>query len=201
VVGCFGATAGAPGVLVIAGTGAVGIAIDARGGHTVRGGFGPFLGGDPGSAFWMASQAVIAAQDEPDLAAAICEHFEVAVLTDLIPLLYSGGFDATRLAGLSEVLSRNPCAAWLRIESRAGRELAELAGPLGAFAGGPSAPVFGSGSVLLSNHRVRESLEQELGRSVEAPRLDAACGAALLAFRETGTLVTASLIERMRGEV
>lgn len=214
VVAAHGATEGKPGVLVIAGTGSVAIAIGHDGRHAFQGGFGPLIGGDPGSAFWMASQAVLAASRGalPDsrptaLAESICAHFRVRNLTSLIPILYQDGFACGKLAALSEFLAvgdSEHASDWPRIEEEAGSQLAHLAEPLCRFVGVRDASVYAAGAVLTKNSRVRKSLEQHLSKMlrrevvVVKPALDAPAGAALMAFDRIRHEITPAILQGLR---
>ncbi|MEM7232268.1 MAG: BadF/BadG/BcrA/BcrD ATPase family protein [Planctomycetota bacterium] len=208
VAAAFGATAGGPGILVIAGTGSVAMAINSEGRQRFAGGFGPLIGGDPGSAFWLGSRAVLAAQAEGGvLEQIICEHFEVGALAELIPLLYADGFDCPRLASLAGFLAANEVAqdaeTWTEIELEAGRELSRLVTPLLPWVGLDEVPVFVFGSVLTRNQRVRESFRKSMSDSqkcttrIEEPVYEATTGAALLALRSAGITINKDLLQRL----
>ena len=66
----MGATLGAPGVAVVAGTGSMAVAVDKEGSQHVRGGWG-YLLGDAGSGFYLGQRGLIAAADGVVIAAGI----------------------------------------------------------------------------------------------------------------------------------
>ena len=197
----FGATLGAPGLLVVSGTGSIAAAMDEQGRCRTSGGLGPAIGGDPGSARWIANEVLLHASaescngDRPnELTGLVCGHFGVASFQELIPEIYTGVEPAKRLADFSRVIAESDLRAesfWLEILRRAGRRLAMLCVPLLAGPGLPNWPgvVHASGSVLTNNATVRSAFEAELATlakrplSVESPRLPAAEGAALMALK------------------
>ena len=197
----FGATLGAPGLLVVSGTGSIAAAMDGDGQCRTTGGLGPAIGGDPGSARWIANEVLLHASAEScngeqptALTDLICAHFGIVSFQQLIPEVYSGADPAKRLAGLSQAMAEselNGQPFWLDIVRRAGGRLAKLCGPLLAgpdLANWPGV-VHISGSVLAHNATVRAAFEAELAAlarrplSVESPRLPAAEGAALMALK------------------
>lgn len=210
-IALFGATRGKPGLLVVSGTGSIAVALLPDGTFRTEGGYGPLIDGDPGSAFWMATEAVQLAagregMQESDLCPlgqAITRHFGVKTLREIVPMVYSGPVGARRLAELSAVLAREESAratGFGEIELRAGKALAHLALPLvdGLVAHLPAdqeIPVFISGSVLDQNRHVRNAFERELQNlagarcRVAEPQLDPAVGAALLALHREGKRV------------
>jgi N-acetylglucosamine kinase-like BadF-type ATPase len=207
----YGATGGRPGVLIISGTGSIAVSLGADKQFHTAGGFGPWIGGDPGSAFWMASQAVLAAsQNRSDtaLAEVICDYFQIAELHEIVPIVYGAKDGCRRLAGLARFLADDPAAqttAFVQIQRQAGHALAAMTAPLLAGDLASAEVVFVSGSVLQQNAIVRTALEEGLqqgcGRSVRlaTPALPAAAGAALLALDQSGTRVTDSILLTLHG--
>ena len=198
----IGALGGEPGVVVISGTGSIAISIldDLV---TTNGGLGPVIDNDPGSALWMASQAVTRCQIGTDsssrtLESAIYEYFGIRKLNQIVEQIYkTEGNDTGRLAGLAAYLAehRGDNPIWKGIETDAGVCLAGLATPLcGSFK--PEVPVFiPSGSVLENNGRVRKSMLRTLGKNlkttrpleVEPPFAGAAHGAAVAAIGQVAS--------------
>jgi len=201
VTALFGATLGAPGLLVVSGSGSIAAAMDGRGQCRTTGGLGPAVGGDPGSARWIANEVLLHASGEScngeqptELTGLICRHFGVASFQQLILGIYSGAEPAKRLAGLSQAVSEselNGRPFWQNILRQAGGCLARLCVPL--LTGPEMVNRFGvvhiSGTVLTDNASVRAAFESELSvlaehpLSVESPRLRAAEGAALMALK------------------
>jgi N-acetylglucosamine kinase-like BadF-type ATPase len=107
-IALFGATDGAPGLVIIAGTGSVCCGINAQGKRVYAGGWGP-LAGDEGSGSWIARlglQAVARACDgrgrETNLADAALSYFNVATADDLLVAIYAPGMTNDRIAGFGK---------------------------------------------------------------------------------------------------
>src|SRR2546430_12368949 len=90
-----GGTDGAPGIVVISGTGSICVGVNREGKHVCAGGGGP-VAGDEGSGSWIARralQAVAHATDERGpktaLTRAACEYFQGAAPDDLATPIYA----------------------------------------------------------------------------------------------------------------
>lgn len=214
VTAAAGACEGRHGILVISGTGSIGLRLMSGGGRVFSGGLGPMLGGDPGSANWMAARAIRTAQrrcaesgELCDLGNALCHYFEVKNFAEIVSVVYGDDGGRTRLAGAAAYLAANDRLSdqveWTEIETAAGRALADLALPL--LSRSPAMGEFYvAGSVLNRNDRVRESmkaaLESNVGKSVQmlAPNFDAVVGAVCLAFGKIEARVPAELLDQFR---
>jgi N-acetylglucosamine kinase-like BadF-type ATPase len=104
----YGATDGAPGVVVISGTGSVACGLNRQGKRLYAGGWGP-VAGDEGSGSWIARralQAVAHATDERGprtaLTAAACNYFQVNETDDLSTAIYAPTMTNDRIAGFSK---------------------------------------------------------------------------------------------------
>ena len=201
VTALFGATLGAPGLMVISGTGSIAAAMDELGRCRTTGGLGPAVGVDPGSARWIANEVLLFASKEScngetpsALTDLICRYFGITSFQQLIPEIYTGVEPSRNLAGLSRFLAEsdlNGQLFWLDILQRAGGNLANLCVPLLAEPNlvKQSKVVHMSGSVLMNNDKVRIAFEAELTKltklsvSVKLPSLPAAEGAALMALK------------------
>ena len=202
VTALYGATLGAPGLLVVSGTGSIAAAMDGNGCCQTTGGLGPMIGGDPGSAHWIANEVLTHASVEScngiqstGLTDLICRYFNIPDFQKLVPAIYSEVESAKRLAGLSQFVATsdlNGQPFWLGILRRAGVRLATLCEPLVARLDSAkwSGVVHVSGSVLANNTQVRESFVTELSakakrtHAVESPALSAVEGAALMALKK-----------------
>lgn len=132
----YGATEGAPGVVVISGTGSVSCGVNRQGKRVYAGGWGP-VAGDEGSGSWIARralQAVAHATDErgpkTTLATAACTYFQVATPDDLATAIYAPSMTNDRIAGFSKKVieaasAGDPVAR--QILTEAGRELGKAA--------------------------------------------------------------------------
>lgn len=131
-IALYGASNGAPGVVVIAGTGSICCGINANGKRVYAGGWGP-VAGDEGGGAWIARRALRAIAHASDgrgpktsLAAAACAHFHVTAPDDLSTAIYAPTITNERIAGFAKkvieaALARDQVA--LEIIAEGGREL------------------------------------------------------------------------------
>ena len=105
-VSLVAASEGRAGILMIAGTGAMGTASDGLGHRFTGGGWG-YLLGDSGSGFDIGRRALLAAAEAEEggpqtrLRARFLRRFGVDSIRSLIPLLYAPGFRPSDLAALA----------------------------------------------------------------------------------------------------
>jgi N-acetylglucosamine kinase-like BadF-type ATPase len=138
-IALYGATAGEPGLVVIAGTGSICCGLNRRMARACMGGWGP-LAGDEGSGSWIARKALQMIAHAADgrgadtaLVRAACDYFHVAEPYDLLLALYAPSMTHSRIAGFSrrvveEAKKRDNVAR--KIINAAGTELGELAAAL-----------------------------------------------------------------------
>jgi N-acetylglucosamine kinase-like BadF-type ATPase len=203
VIALAGATAGEPGIVVIAGTGSIALGRNA-GARTARAGGWGYLFGDEGGGFWIARQALRAALRLEEgwgvptsLRARLLDYTGRRNINDLMHRCYTAEFPRPRVASLSTLVNHaaedgDPTA--VEILDTAARELALLAvavrGQLFAAAESTlvtySGGVFGSRIVL---SRFRDWMTSEEGVQVRSPafsRHAGAVGALLEAYRAVG---------------
>jgi len=104
-IALYGATLGAPGVIVIAGTGSICCGINSRGKKSCAGGWGP-IAGDEGGGSWIARRALRAIAHATDgrgpataLTDIACTYFHVSDPNDLSTAIYAPTITNERLAG------------------------------------------------------------------------------------------------------
>jgi N-acetylglucosamine kinase-like BadF-type ATPase len=202
VTNLAGASAGEPGVVLIAGGGAIGYGVTADGREGIAGGYG-YLLGDEGSAFDIGLRAIAAAARAEDrrgesttLRVIVEEHFGISTIRQITRIVYEAGFARDRISMLSpkvvEAANSGDISA-LRIMSEAGEELAQTA--LGVirqlFEPGSAVDVyltggvFAAGDVLLNPFR--SALRNGwLEASPREPRFPPAVGGLILAARSVG---------------
>lgn len=107
----LGATAGQPGILVIAGTGSIVFGINERGETSRAGGWGHRVG-DEGSGYWIGKQAVKAILKAHDgrgeatrLGEWIFPHLGMSDAEDLFNWVYSSDYSVEKLGELSRLVS------------------------------------------------------------------------------------------------
>ncbi len=133
VIAHAAALRGAPGVVVIAGTGSAAYATFADGSTHVAGGWG-YLFGDEGSAFWIARTAMQMAIAHGDCegAARLLSFFDVHTLRELSREFYLGRISRASFASFAPVClqaarDNDGCPCLCEPPKRAAHELAELA--------------------------------------------------------------------------
>lgn len=205
VTNLTGASGGEPGVVLIAGGGAIGYGVTAQGNEALAGGYG-FLLGDEGSAFNIGLRAVNAATRSSDLRTEatalqdiVAEHFAVDQIRALPRIIYAAGFSRERIsllapkvvqaAGAGDALAND-------IVRNAGEELARMA--LGVirqlFAPGTVVDIYLTGGVFKAGPLLMEPfcslLQQEWpGAAPREPRFPPAVGALILAAQSIGIAV------------
>ncbi len=107
-IALYGATEGAPGLIIIAGTGSICCGINARGKTMCAGGWGP-IAGDEGAGAWIARRALRAIARAVDgrgpatsLTTLACSYFHVSDPNDLSTAIYAPTITNERLAGFGK---------------------------------------------------------------------------------------------------
>ncbi|HEX3318207.1 MAG TPA: BadF/BadG/BcrA/BcrD ATPase family protein [Solirubrobacteraceae bacterium] len=200
VTSLFGALAGAPGVVVSAGTGTVALAHDGERWARVDG-WGSLLG-DAGSAFAIGRAGLDAALREHDgrggsPALLRSAERELGPAAHIVSRIHRTGAAATTVAGFAPVVVEEAAAGdavATEIVRGAGRELAVSAATAlrRAFGTDEPVPVSYAGNVFRAGAPLLEPFERELAErcpraELVPPRGDALAGAGMLAAR-AGTL-------------
>ena len=109
-IALYGATEGAPGVIVIAGTGSIACGINARRKLVCAGGWGP-IAGDEGGGSWIARRALRAIAHAADgrgpqtsLTGQACGYFHCSDPNDLSTAIYAPTITNERLAGFAKLV-------------------------------------------------------------------------------------------------
>ena len=192
-----GALAGAPGVVIIAGTGSVVYGRDGDGRSWTLGGWG-FLFGDEGSAFSIvrdALSAMMRAQDDGDASLVVetqaaCDFFAVPSLRRLVHAFYKKEIGRDRLAAFAPEAMR--FEAFRSLADRGAERLAVLAHD--AIVAGAPPRIALVGGVFADEHfrrSVRAAILHRIpGAEIVEPRYEPVYGALLLAYRELGHKLT-----------
>ncbi|MGI9107086.1 MAG: N-acetylglucosamine kinase [Pyrinomonadaceae bacterium] len=206
-IALYGATNGAQGLVLIAGTGSICCGKNARGKHVCAGGWGP-LAGDEGGGSWIARRGLQAVAQATDgrgpatrLSQAASRYFNVATPDDLSLALYAANMTNDRIAGFARHVieaARERDAAASDIVGDAGRELAVAANTVirklriereqfqVAYVGG----VFRAGELILTPLRAAiESLAPQA--FLAPPQLSPAIAAAAMAREQVRHLALA----------
>jgi N-acetylglucosamine kinase-like BadF-type ATPase len=195
-----GATAGKPGIIVIAGTGSVARGRNAQGRNAQAGGWG-YIYGDEGGAFDLVRQAVRAALRFEEgwgpatvLGDALLEATASRDLQDLIHRLYTTDFPRPRIAALARLVTQAAAAGDSVASELIDAATAYLAAIVTAVRGrlfqpGEIVPVAYIGGMFRESRvlaRFRAHAEREPGNRVGPPVYGPGAGALLEAYRAVG---------------
>lgn len=210
-----GASAGEPGIVVIAGGGSVGYGVDAAGNEAKAGGMG-YLMGDDGSAWWIGLEALHAAAAADDgrggetaLLPFVLEHYGIPTIRHIVEMLYGPHFTRGQVAGIApDVVQMAASDAVAReIVRTAGIRLAGMALAVARrlFHEGetvdvyPTGGVFGAGPVLMEPFR--EVLAKGWpGATIRRPQFPPVYGALFQAYKEMGISITPDLLANLRAD-
>ncbi len=195
----MGASGGAPGIVVIAGGGAIGYGITATGRTATCNGYGYWIG-DEGSAFWIGMRAIEQAcrasdrRDEPTaLEEIVREHFALKEMRKLPRIVYRAGFERQQISFLAPKVAAAAHSGDLpakAIYERAARELALTATGIlrQLYEPGDAANVYPTGGVFSEIELIRRPFEAELAALwptviVRDPRFPPVVGGLIVAAR------------------
>jgi glucosamine kinase len=213
VTNLAGASGGEPGIVVIAGGGAIAYGVTADGREGLSGGFG-YLLGDEGSAFDIGRRAITAAtrasdgRDPPTaLEAIVRDAFGLTTTREVTAVVYRAGFSRQRIALLAPEVAAAAQAGdgtARRIMTTAGKDLAgaALAVICQIRAPGDAADVYPTGGVFRAGDLVMTPFRDTLlagwpTATVRTPRFPPVVGALILARRACGLAADAAWLARV----
>ncbi len=200
LIALAGATAGEPGIIIIAGTGQFTFGRNAAGRSARAGGWG-YVFGDEGGGFDLTRQALRAALRMEEgwgpptsLHALLLAESGAADANDLLHRFYTTDYPRPRIAGYSKLVDQaatNGDGVAIEILKQSARQLAVFVGAVRGqiFAPGEPCRVAYIGGVFRSDllrERFRELVELEEGNTAAAPLFGPAAGALLEAYRAAG---------------
>jgi N-acetylglucosamine kinase-like BadF-type ATPase len=203
LIALSGATGGAPGIVIIAGTGSMAFGRNAEGRTARAGGWG-YIYGDEGSAFDIVRQALRASLRSEEgwgpktaLRDALLAPTGARDVNDLLHRFYTDEFPKAQIAGFAKIVDETAAsgdALAREVLNSAAQSLAMYASAVRAqlFKPGEPAPVSYIGGVFRSAPvltRFRALMELEDGNRVEAPKFGPAAGALMEAYRAAGLSV------------
>jgi N-acetylglucosamine kinase-like BadF-type ATPase len=197
-----GASAGGPGVVIVAGGGAIGYGITTDGREAIASGFG-YLLGDEGSAFKIGLAAIRAAafdwdkRGEPTvLKQIVCDYFEIDEFRKITQVVYRAGFQRDRISLLTPLVVKAAAGgdrAAAGILDDAGHSLGLIG--LGVirqlFQPGNPVEVFLTGGVFNIGEPIVAPMTHTLAAGwpeakTRAPRFQPAVGGLIVAARSLG---------------
>lgn len=205
-----GAFGGGPGIIVIAGTGAICLGRTLASEIIRVGGWG-YLLGDEGSGFSVAQSALIAALKDWDgrgtktaMRQIFEKHFSVTSIELIISSIYSGEYDRGKIAELAPLVfdaaEKDDCVAKAIVEAT-GRELGHLVGAAQKRGQWPSPiPLATIGNLFRRSDMLLPSFWEVLSKEhfhLEPPRFEPVIGAALLAMLANGMKLDEDFLEKL----
>jgi glucosamine kinase len=207
----FGSTAGAPGIVVIAGTGSVIYGEDESGKTTRIGGLG-YLFSDEGSGFWLALQTIRLAIKEQDgliepagLQELALEFFGRRQIREITDDFYYAKMSRDDLASFARRAHEAAAAGneVIREQINYGahvlvKSVLSASKRLNFQGDFPVAGVGGMFRAPLMQKCFSESLQKEVSGAIfTQPRFNPAIGAVLLAYRQAGIEINESLLKNL----
>jgi len=200
VIALYGATGGAPGLIVEAGTGSFAAGLNKRGEIKRVGGWGNIIG-DEGSAYEIGRQALKAFLRSYDgremktlLTEKIMKMLKLRMEEDLMQRVYAERMNVSEIAAVAPLVAEaadEGDAVARRILSEAGRELAYHAIAIAKALGmeNEEVEVYMTGGVFKAGSDVLKPFEEETKKimpraRLASPKFEPAMGAVFLALRE-----------------
>ena len=208
-----GATAGAPGVMVIAGSGSIAYGINQVGGEGRAGGLG-YLMGDEGSAWWIgitALQAAAAAADgrgpETELLPFVLEYYDLPTIRHIHTFIYADTFtrpmvseisvDVARLAESDKVARKIMSDAGERLAIMVLATIRQIHQPADEVDVYPTGGVFRAGAVITQPFADKLHGEWPEAR-IQQPHFEPVYGALIRGYQQAGIAITSSLLHNLR---
>lgn len=209
-----GASAGQPGVVVIAGGGSIAYGVSADGKEGKAGGMG-YLMGDEGSGWWIGLQALQAAGAAADgrapstaLLPAVLEHYGIPTIRHIVSILYGPEFTRDQVSGFARTVTAlaDSDRTARGIVRKAGWQLAGLALAAIGQMQEPGTPVdiYPTGGVFAAGPHLMDPFTQRITdswpeASIRAPQFDPVFGALFRAYQAAGIALTPELLANLRG--
>ena len=207
----FGATAGKPGIVVIAGTGSVVFGINAANETARAGGLG-YLFSDEGSGFWLAAQMIrLAIKEQDDLIEKtgvlniVLDFFGRAKIRELTDDFYNGKISRDEIASLAKRAHQSAEDGNQTIRSQIldgaqvlAASVKNVAEKLKFQASFPVAGIGGMFRASLMNKYFKSSLAEKapLAEFVK-PRFGPAIGALLLSYEQAEIKITEEILNNL----
>lgn len=208
----YGASAGEPGVVVIAGGGSISYGVDADGNEAVAGGLG-YLMGDDGSAWDIGLRAIQAATrandtrgDETALLPFVMDHFELGSMREIVRVLYGPDFTRDKVSAIAPDVVRiaEHDAVAHQIVTSAGEKLAQITLATIHQLHQPefAVDVYPTGGVFAAGPLITEPFQQELRQGwptavIKKSRFAPVVGGLIQAVRCLGDDISPAFLDRV----
>ena len=208
----YGATAGKPGIIVIAGTGSIVFGINEKGQTARAGGLG-YIFADEGSGFWLAVETIKLAIGEQDfvvpkhgLREMVLDYFAVGEIRELTNAFYNGQISRDKIAAFAETIFNAAADGNQTLENLikngAKRLVANVKGTAKQlnFEGNfQVSPVGGLFQNELMNRYFREILQAEIPESLFIePLFNPATGAIILAYKSSHIEISEYILSNLK---
>lgn len=208
-----GASAGGPGIVVIAGGGSIAFGVDVDGREARAGGMG-YLMGDDGSAWWIGLHAIRAAAAAVDrrgpetaLLPFVLAHYGLPTIRHIVGVLYGPAFTRDQVAGIAPEVVRIAAQDEVArgIVTEAGERLAGLAVAVATqiFPAGVAVDVYPTGGVFGAGTLVGDPFRDVLRArwpeaTVREPQFAPVYGALFRAYQALGVETTPGMLATLR---
>lgn len=209
-----GASLGRPEIMIVSGTGAMGIGRDQAGGIFTCGGYGYLVDNDRGSSYYIAMNGIIAAIDSAEgtgpktaLEEAVLEQFGIKRVQDIVYKLYARDYHISQGAAFARTviaLARQGDAVAAGIVEKNLDILVQYAVRLAEKIHETGCGINLYGGLFQYNAHLREAFTRKVAAIlpdavVKLPRLPAEIGAVIEWFLQNG-LLTQSVIDHLSAE-
>lgn len=208
-----GASAGGPGIVVIAGGGSIGYGVDETGREAIAGGLG-YLMGDDGSGWYLGLHAIQAAARAYDLRGPetallpfVLDHYGLSQIRDIIRIIYAEGFSRDRISSIARDVVRiagegDPVAA--EIVRTGAERLGDTALGVARQLHAPGDPVtvYPTGGVFASRDLVRTPFAERIASrwpeaTVAEPAFPPVVGAVIQVWKASGEPISPERLARI----
>ncbi len=212
LIALYGATAGKPGIIVIAGTGSMVFGINNQGKTARAGGLG-YIFADEGSGFWLAVQAIKLAIKEQDnvisengLRRMVLDYFCVNEIRELTNAFYNEQISRDKIASFAKTVSKAALKGNETLENLikdGAKTLSENVKGAGEILNFEEkfqvSPIGGMFQGALMKKYFREFLQKEIPNAVFVePLFNPAIGAIILAYKTSNIEITESLLSNLK---
>lgn len=214
VVALAGAFGNRPGIILIAGTGAICFGKNAKGNVVRSGGWG-YLLGDEGSGYYIGRRALIAAlkdfdgRGEKTSLRNTCElKYKLNSIDEIIPLIYQNKLDRIAIANLAPQVfeqAKKGDSVAQQIIKQTGKELGKLAKAvaINLHFGDEKISVALIGSIfkhreMLVNEISKQLYEISWDIEITDPYYSPSIGAAVLALEQSGVFIDDNILEKLK---
>lgn len=214
IIALAGAFSNRPGIILIAGTGAICFGKNIKGDIVRSGGWG-YLLGDEGSGYYIGREAIMAALKDFDgrgdttaLKKILIAKYNLESIDQIIPLIYQNKLDRVEIANIAPIVfeeAKKDDAICRQIIKQAGKELGRLGKAVAIRLGfsDDKIKIALIGSIfnqqeMLINEICKELFEISWNIELTEPEFEPALGACILAMEKSGTQVDENFIDNLK---